>query len=407
MARELDAALTGEPWAVGAVVHSLGDVLDDEGRPVMERRAPSATKRGVPMQLRACPYADARNGIAMNVSALAQVTRHLDAVLADVARYRAGATAREPSWEEVLAAVIDQLAGPAVFLLRARSTRGPVPARLAVGHKLAAGFFGALRGLLRARALGDRRPVTADAFLDWVASSGALIGASEACAGPPNLIARATAVFVRRGDAAPLADPARCVVAERLRMQTQVGLAWEMLDLAAECALLVGTSFAEIARPRNDFFSQKIARRTAELEGVEARSLAAGARAALPTDFSCACGPEAVLDGSAHAVERLDEMIARAEGAVVVERGDDRRMLARRFADYLAQYAAFTSASYRLEIEIRRAICVDLPGPVKSALPHPRALEWFEAIAGCRVECSDALAPSMVLANHHRRVSLA
>ena len=75
MSKSLVEALSEGAWSVSAVVFDLNDIVDNEGRPVSERRADAAARAGVEMEMRQCPYAGIRHDKWMNVSALAQISR--------------------------------------------------------------------------------------------------------------------------------------------------------------------------------------------------------------------------------------------------------------------------------------------------------------------------------------------
>ena len=142
MGNAATAMRSDEPWAFSQLIAGLDDVLDEEGRPLAERRAPSALKDGVPMELGPCPYADSRQGEPMNLSALEQITRHLKPVFRELRAFHAALPAGSPSHDRMFLAVLDQLAGPArrlgvhTGLMGAASIRSstPLPAGFSTGR---------------------------------------------------------------------------------------------------------------------------------------------------------------------------------------------------------------------------------------------------------------------------------
>lgn len=413
MQTELDEALGGGAWAVGAVVHGIGCVHDDEGRPVGERRAPSSAKKNVSMVLRPCPYADLRSGKPMNVSALAQMTRHLDAVLDDVAAFRAVSAPGDTTWEAMFAAVVDQLAGPAIHALRERSI---VPARVAVGHKLAAGYFGVMRALFVARARGDCRPASIDDLMAFVAERGALIGASEVCAGPPNLIARATKVFLHGVvGTAPAIDTARAAIARRQCEQIHIGIAWELYDQVFERTLLVDGLLSTKALPRNDFFARRLRDRAAQIRDASTEAFLESACAAIPANLPAGRSERlraaiiATPPEDDPTAELIEAVLAHGDGAASFSSAADRATLARRFSVLLTMYGELVAALFELEQLLRADIGVVVAAPMKlhaAILPRARSLEWCEAVLGHHIEATVSLRPEIALVNRHRRVAL-
>lgn len=419
MATEIDAALNGGPWALSGLLY-MELPLDDEGRPLAERRAPSAVKQSVEIELRTCPYPDERRGAPMNVSALAQITRHLDAAISDIAAFRQLANDENPTWFDMLTTVVDQLAGPAVFMLRARDPHCRIPAIRAVGHKLAAGYSGVVRRLVRGRALGEQLVVSAQTFLEIAHRSGALLGASEACAGPSRLIERVTEVFLRPlEDVPPLDDEARLLIARGLAKQIALGVAWELFDSAIERELLLDRGLVARMTPRNPFMERRLATRVEELTNAEELAGVENAEQALPTNIDpddletlrgrmqSAGQPHALEeDAASHAFE---ELIARGEGGMLCEDRSDRAQLACRLGAYLPVYSGFLSLLWRLETALRTQLELSTDSPMKlnkMILPSPRALGWWEAVLGHRVESTAAFHPQVVVRNHRRSVDV-
>ena len=416
MARQLDAASNGEPWSVMGVVFGLDLVRDDEGRPISERRAGSAAKKGVTLELRSCPYADERNGSPMNVSALAQITRHLDTVTNDLAAFRNGVAldpATATGWDPMYVTVIDQLAAPAIHLLRLRDPEQRVPASKAVAHKLAAGYYSAFARLLEQGARGRAREVSTASFLEFIATERLLIGASEVCAGPPHMIARLTETLVRGTSGPALRDASRFLVARSLATQVQLGCAWELLDEALEREVL-GWHAEGLLRPRNAYIAGRLADRAERLgavdrvphervcsavprgsRGIDAEALVASVRACLASTGSDAEG--------AHVIA---ELLAHGEGALELA-GGARELVARRIAAYLAVYRRLVGALWALELGLRAELGYPLDAPIRlhvAVLPAVRGLDWFEAILGHRLECTPLDGAEVRFRNHHRVV---
>jgi hypothetical protein len=405
----LDAALRGEAWSLASVIHGFEGYRDDDGRPVFELRAPAGVKEGVPMHMRRCPYADERAQRWINVSALAQVTDHLDAVLVDVAALHAAQPAAA-GWERLCVAVMDQLAQPAVHLLRAaRPRRAPLPARLSVGYKVSVGYLTPVRDLLTLSARGAAREASLASFLAFLDEGRYLLGTREVCAGPPNLLARVSAAMLGGGEAVAAAPPARVAIARALALQLQVGLVWRLFDRDIERRLLLGEVGWQSLRPRNAFLTRKLAERRAELEAAPAVT----DRLALPDalDELTRARLRAALAGRPHAdgdgvVALAERLLDGGEGAILLEEPVARARFARLFARYLVAYRVFVDALHALERDLRAHVGVGLDAPVKldaSVFPTPRALGWFELVLGYRLGGPGA----SVLRNQHREVAVA
>jgi hypothetical protein len=415
MKNQLEAALNGEPWAVSGVVFGLDDVLDDEGRPLRERRAPSSAKKGVPIELRPCPYHDERQGLPMNVSALEQLLRHFSAVAKSVAAFRGMLGEEARPWEGMLDALLDLLAAPGIHLLRARDPRGRVPAIDAAGYKLAAGYFDALRRLLLLEAKGRRQEVSAAGFLEFVREHRALIGAGEACAGPPQLIARLTRSFLDAAPPVTAIDRRRVAIASTLAAQVRLGIAWELLDEAAEERLLGALRFAGALRPRTPVVARRLADRIEALAAVEAAD-AEGIYLALPGAPSAEsngllrCAIRAWAAGAAAdegTVKTVDALLAPGDGGLEVVGDAARAICARSFSNFLVLYRGVVGAQWRLECDLRAQLGFPIDVEMKlhsTILPVSMFASWLETITGHRLLCTPAPSPEIVLHNHHRTV---
>ena len=417
MRSDLDNALDGKPWSFAGVVFGLEHIRDDEGRPISERRAPSVVKDGVPMELRSCPYSDERRGQPMNMSALTQVKQHLEAVLEEVAQFRAMSPEGNPTWAEVFAAVIDQLAGPARYLLETRARRGAVPAQCAVGHKLAAGYFDVLRKLLLREALGDRRPVSVKNLLTFVKEQRSLIGASEVCAGPPKLIVRVSDVLVNGMPTGAVALPLeRVSIARLLSLHVQVGIAWELFDLESEKRFLIDEIGRAHIRPRNAFIERKLDERIDELSrgagsiGVALpelpETLATDARKRLETVLQEPCE-----NGSyARASEVIGQLLSYSDGAVELTLPSADAVVAASFARYLVTFREFVCVQCAIEQELRTRLGFTVEASIKlhpTVLPKPKGLDWYEVVVGHSLRSDLAPSARWTLGNHHRKASIA
>ncbi|MDH5491257.1 MAG: hypothetical protein OEY14_04835 [Myxococcales bacterium] len=402
---------------MSGVIYALESVLDDEGRPLGERRAPSAAKQGVDMDLRACPYHDERKGHPMNVAALAQITRHLTAVSEDIADVRSWIRREERSWIPMFVAVIDQLSAPARHLLERRSAEGPIPAILSVGHKLAAGYLGVVRDLVAEEALGGARPIDVDSFMAYVHSSRALIGAAEACAGPPHMIERLSGILLDAdpGRDAPI-DARRLEIATRIATQIRLGIVWERYDLAIERHFFEARMDAGWLRPRNDFMreqleSRRLAARGATLPPIERLpdALPDASELARPAELRAALEGGARRHASLETVGEIARLIGHDEGALPLNAEADPIALARDVASYLWVYRAFVGELWSQERRLRVLLEYDTSVPLRctgTILPLPRALRWFEALTGHRLDCQPGDRFELALRSHRRRALL-
>jgi hypothetical protein len=415
LVRELALALQGEAWAVNRVIFGLTDVRDDEDRPLNERRAPALARQRVPTDMRACPYHDERKGEPMNVSALAQATRHLDAVVSDLTRFRS-MLPEDGGWDPTLTTVLDALSAPGLFLLRNPQASG-VPAQLAVSHKVAAGFYAALRRLLELE-VREAVAVSPEGFLEFVRRERLLIGPREACAGPPNMIRRLTEVIMRR--AAPHAEPdePRIAIASALGAQVQLGVAWSIYDQAAEQAFFQDWLASSRLQPKNDFVRRKLAERGRDLgestrpaqpwHAVLALPRSLPAEWAEPIRLSVTGGH---LDAPTKSValDAICGVLAAHDGAVQLASSDLVRPFASRMADYLTTYRAFARAFWHVEHALRSRLGVAVQGPLElhgSVFGKARTLEWHSAVSGHGLATTPYDGCPVVLRNQHRAVEV-
>jgi hypothetical protein len=390
-----------QPWAVSDLLYGLEDMKDDEGRPIGERRASSAAKTGVPMVLKACPYKDERKGTDMNVSALSQITTYLEPVLRDLGAFRNTQGFEDTSWEIILSAVIDQLNGPARHVLSGK--KGPIPAQLAVGHKLAAGYFGAVSRLLAEELLGRGREPTVEVFLDFIKEGRFLIGASEACAGPPVMIAKATSVLFY-GSAREKVDSKRVQIAECLTSQIKLGLVWKHFDAATEYELLGSEPTPAHIQCRNSFIESELTARAIGLSGGTPKVQAA--HEALV----------AIVGGSVlnehpsrrESEETLCKVASRSQGVLEV-----REDLIESVGSLACQYASMLrrtiDAHEREERRLRKVLgCDESNINIRQnslLLPRVRSKRWIEAMLGYRIE-SAGKGPVRFVHHQHEAVEV-
>jgi hypothetical protein len=402
MSKSLVDALEGGGWSVSKVVFDLNDMMDDEGRPISERRADAPVRAKVEMDMRECPYPGIRQGRWMNMSALAQLTQHYNPVMAEIAAFRRQVGGADAAWPDIMAAVLDQLARPAIHLLQHRDARGPVPAQTAVGHKLAAGFFGVMRTLHERLALGAVLPVSTDGFLALVEETNALVGAAEACAGSPQMIRKASTVVVEGGPANDVVlDPRRLEMARCLALQVQLGIFWRFYDQFHLWELIRGETRQHLV-PGNLFLARKLER---ALEDVAPTAPARPHAAALPATLDAdvryrlsdalrdAADPKALEEDMQTAQKLLGEAgsAIRFEGAM--------QPFALRVARYLNAHRLFEAELCRLELRLRALLGFPAQAPIHlggAVFPIPQALPWYELVLGRRLGESGHLTGSSV-----------
>ncbi len=391
MSKSLLDALDEGAWSVSAVVFDLDDMLDNEGRPVSERRADAEARVGVEMEMRECPYGGIRHNRLMNISALAQISQYYTPVLAEMAAFRREIAGANASWADILAGVVDLLAGPAIYLLTQRKPQGPVPAQIAVGHKLAAGYFGVLRSLHERLALGASLPVSVDSFLDLVEETGALVGASEACAGSLPMIRKAsTALLEGTADTQIEIDRVRLDMARCLALQVQLGIFWHLYDRAHLWSIVRG-DIREHLTPYNDFLVRKLQSVQNDMDdsapprpnvAMLPDALAATLRDKLAIALNDAADPQTLQEDSRSATELLSE-----PGSVIHYAGVA-APLVQRVASYLHTYRLFGAELSRLELQLRELLNYPANTPIRlgvAVFPTPQALPWYELILGRHV----------------------
>lgn len=410
---KLDAvedALAGEPWAFTRLLQGIPDVLDTEGRPLGERRASPPAKVGVEIELRPCPYSDARRGQPMNLSALKQVMAHWDDVVGDIQTFHRQLPATLHGRFRFLALVADQLARPAAFLLEVGDPRARVPAARAVAHKLAAGFFGAANGQLPELSGGSPRART-EQLLAEVFDRELLFGASEVCAGPLNLIERASVALVTSDAAGTEPSTPRAERAVLLATQLRVGTFSTAEDEAFERELLSLVRDGSL-RPRNDYMRRAIERRSEELA---ARPLTPNRELTIPED---AC-PEILteLRSATSDPEGFDrrcrdpivEALAHPADAALEVTPAVRSRLIEETVRYLARRRATIRVQWRLEMALRATFRRRLEGALRPnalLLPSGGAGRWLDAALGHRIEMRVDPEPAVRLWNPKRSIKV-
>lgn len=392
MPKVLSNALADKPWSVSALMFDIDDVLDDEGRPVSERRANVATRVGVEMEMRLCPFGGIRDGKWMNISALSQITKYYKDVMLELAAYRLAQQDESYRWQDTLACIVDLYAGPAIYLLQNRDASAPVPAKIAVYHKLAAGMFGVIKQIFERLVSGDPIPVTSDSFMQMIDDTGALVGTSEACAGSPKMIRSVVEAMMEAGaESDGIIDAQRLQLARMLSSQVQIATYWRLYDRSHLRRLLVG-DFGASLEPSNFFLKQKLDAEIAELNKQVVHPLL---NFELLADFLDAgdrrCFVQAINDTAA--MGELQEDVKAAgdllhKGNSAVRYRGDVETLAMSVAHYLYAYRLFKSTLCAIELQMRdilnysRAVPVQLGG---AAFPLPRAQKWYELVLGRNV----------------------
>jgi len=410
---KLQAVFDGKAWSMAELLFGLEALLDEDRRPLGERRAPSTAKVGCAMEFGPCPYDDYRFGKSMNLDALVQIKGNLKPVLKDVAAFRAAAEVKAPTWPNMFLTILDQLSGPASFYLRRRNLADPLPVPRAVGYKLAAGFFDVMMRLLRRDLVAPVEPVTAEAFLEIVDVEQALAGPAEVCGGPIRLIARATRVFLEGDDdAEPLDDPVRHGIAEVLATQLRLGLIWRSYDDLVEREVLSLYEEGQL-RPKTTVVERALQERLAHHRGGATAPTVSQLVAGLPEAAKGLADALAMTEpdrrGAAPARQVLAELTTFGDGGLDPETPAAESRMVEGCAAYLVALAAFIRTQVALERELRSVL--ELPQDVGVtvgglSLPLPRARRWFETMLGHKLSYETTLEPAMAFRNHHRRVVL-
>lgn len=410
----LEAALGGAPWALTGVIAGIDHIRDDNGRPLGERRAPADARRDVSTELVTCPYHDERHGKLMNRPALEPTMRQFAAVADQVAAFHAALPPDAPSWPRMLWAVLDQFSAPARYLLQRRQADGPVPAALSAGHKLAAGYFGALLALLREQASGGSLPeASGESFATFVAERGALIGASEVCAGPPHNIRVLTRFFVHGGEARSSAkvEPSRLALARGLADQVRLGVAWAVFDELVERALLLEHGLPRPLTSRTAYLADRLATRAGELRAKPTPRPDQLADLVPAVPAAEHLGPaltNPLLElASASELAMMRSVLELGEAAITLP-AEQRPHFASLLANLLVRYRLLVQTQWQLEQGLRDALGYDpKAGFVLTPIlrPRPRALEWLDVFTGHHLECAAGEHTTLRLHNHRRTLA--
>ena len=392
MSRSLQDALGEGAWSVSAVMFDLNAMHDDEGRPISERRADAMARVGVEMEMKKCPFSGIRHDKWMNVSALTQIANYYNDALAELSAFRYHAAGKNASWDDILAGVIDQLAGPAIYLLQNRNSEGPVPAKVAVGHKLAAGMFGVSCELQERLSLGSDVPVSVDSFMELIDETGALVGASEACAGSLSMIRKACSALIDRKteeqfEAKIEFDQTRLEIARCLALQVQLGTFWDLYDQVHLWDLLRGT-YAENLSPFNLFLERKLDN-TADKLGKNApskpnpkafpKSLNKKIREQLADAIHDSNDSEILV----HDLNSIQKMLKETDNTISLE--GEINKFAVTAASYLHTYRLFETELSKIEFKLRKLLNFPEEQSIKlgsAVFPAAKALHWYELILG-------------------------
>ena len=392
MSKSLEDALNENAWSVSAVIFDLDAILDDEGRPISERRADAMARVGVEMEMRECPFGGIREDKWMNVSALTQITHYFNDVLAEIAAFRRQSKGEHATWEEILECIVELLAGPAIFLLQQRNSHSPVPAQVAVGHKLAAGMFDVLRSLHQRLALGASIPVTVNVFMELVDELEALVGTSEACAGSPKMIEKVSTVLLEGGaDKQIELDPLRLEIARCLALQVQLGIFWHLYDQVHLWQLLQG-EFSKHLVPFNDFLTRKIESARNDLNATKPQRPKSDM---LPTTLEaslCQRLADALNDAADPITLEEDLRIAtelHTESGSPIHYNGAIEPFVQSVANYLNTSRLIKAELNKVELELREHLGFPSKTPIRlgaAVFPSPQAQPWYELILGRRLD---------------------
>jgi hypothetical protein len=161
--------------------------LDQEGRPFGEASAHADSGSQAALEIRRCPYTDAREGEPMNVSALKQLNAHWSGILEDLAYLRSryyqqpGPPTLWSTWN--FGRTLVSLPG---FLIRRGMRATDVPGRIAGLFKAAQGLFLTTQRLFESGNLMDPlRAIDTEQFLAFTMEHKVLFSGERVCSGPP------------------------------------------------------------------------------------------------------------------------------------------------------------------------------------------------------------------------------
>ncbi|MEL6339284.1 MAG: hypothetical protein AAFQ65_05205 [Myxococcota bacterium] len=395
-------------WSIAELLQGLDNALDEDGRPLGERRAATKSSCTVEMELKACPYTDGRLGAPMNISALRQMTSHFETTMLRIRSMQRALSVELPPTSRLRCLVMDLLAAPALFVLNRRQVL-PLPVAIAVGYKLAAGFF----SLTQCFRPSDQSPVE-QAIRDIYANN-LLRGESEVCAGPPSMIRRAAeSLLTMPVNAGPAAERSRVVLATGLAAQIEIGRLWAAFDRATERELLQAVVEGRL-QPRTEHLANSVKLRWEQIKAPDAESI--------DDVFPGLLGSEAHKRLSlgfesdwAHVVTHWQSPLIKASRSAAAGfrlRDDEAPVFAGLLAGYLARRGLCFSELELLEDELRREAGLDELGgfaPAPITLSSGGAMRWVEAILGAQLSFSNhQTSPCVSLRqlDGHTRLSLA
>ena len=188
-------------WA--SLMGALLGYKDGEGRPLGEEMAPSHVQRGVPMEMRECPYAGTRHKHrnAMNASSLRQFSAHWPAVVGGLAEIREGYLRHMGRAGQPRVTLTDLwkfsrigIALPAWLLRRAHAplADGEIPPMSSIIYRMMLGVNRVSHlQLLMISATGVESPSWAQepgALYEYTDGNDLFIGLNSVCAGPRAMI---------------------------------------------------------------------------------------------------------------------------------------------------------------------------------------------------------------------------
>lgn len=201
------------------VTFAASALLDEDGRPVAEVGSP--LYEGVPTEIVACPYHDARRGLPMNRSALRQLGAAWPSVVASARALAGPAPTVHAAWR---AAVVG-LAAPVVWSHRHGA---PVPRALSASFKTSLGMSQVLTALLLSDAAMAAAPLgslgSRDDFFAVLDQGRWLIGQDQVCAGTPGQIGELFDALAGEGGTSAF-DPALLTLAPLAPWQDEAALA--------------------------------------------------------------------------------------------------------------------------------------------------------------------------------------
>jgi len=170
---------------------------DDEDRPLREGMSAEECRQGVPMEMLECPFPGSRHKHEkkMNASALRQVIKHWDETIYGLSFLRNLLLSDKPAMQMTLLdfwVVARAGATLPTYLIFRNTDAWTVPAFIASILKACIGLFSASQHMmLKSMSTGEysynSRP-DADSILAFAEQKALLVGRTEVCAGPANLI---------------------------------------------------------------------------------------------------------------------------------------------------------------------------------------------------------------------------